>query len=101
MLATLRTSGYGSYMPRPHVNHRALDALLARTDAMDSHVAMRAGISAGHLHDLKTGRNIGTNATVREGLAEALGVDPAVFTCYCPRPDGVCMNAAPPIEGAA
>ena len=90
-----------SYMPRPHVNHRALDALLARSGEMESHVAKHAGISAGHLHDLKTGRNLGTNSRVRDGVAEALGLPAEAFTCYCGRPDGACLNARGPREGVA
>ena len=88
-------------MSTPHINIAVLAHELGRRPhGAKSQVAMNARITPGHLSDLETGRNAGTNPDLRDRLAFALQVDVNALTCWCDRPNRKCRTVLP-IEGAA
>lgn len=80
-------------MATPHIQPRALSALLSLAGEDKIQLAMRAQMSAGHLRDLETFRNKGQSAAVRRRIANAFRsseVRASSITCWCDRPGGVC-----------
>jgi hypothetical protein len=85
-----------------HTNSAALRAFVAMWTAekgpddeprSKSDLCREAQITPGHMWDLETFRNKGTDPELRQRLADALGVPVQAITCQCARPNGVCLSA--------
>jgi hypothetical protein len=77
--------------PRPHLHTAAFAALLAH-EPSKSEVSRRSGQRLPNLRGLELGTRPGTQQALRDGLAEALGVDPLAITCWCDRPHNRCRS---------
>lgn len=67
-----------------HINPAAASAIVRDLPhGGKSQLAMRVGISPGHLHDLLTGRRAGTDEDLRGRLADELGVSVNAISCWC------------------
>jgi hypothetical protein len=75
-----------------HTNPAALRAFVSMSQGSKSDLCRQAEITPGHLWDLETFRNKGTDPALRRKLADALGVPVEAITCRCDRPGGRCLS---------